>query len=119
MQAYRLRMPIAASVTVHAPTAGGQFTDARSVSVKQGRKAVTELSLKKKKSVKLKAKEVKREKDKVLPSHRKIKYESSNPAVATVSKTGKITAKKKGEATIYVYAQNGAFEPIKVTVTAK
>ena len=36
--------------------------------------------------------------------------------VATVSKDGKITAKKKGTCYVYVYAVNGCSKKVKVTV---
>ena len=36
--------------------------------------------------------------------------------VAKVDKKGKITAKGKGKTTIYVYAQNGLYKKIAVTV---
>ena len=49
--------------------------------------------------------------------HRSLRFESSKPSVATVNATtGKITAKKKGSCTIYVYAQSGAFAKVRVTV---
>ena len=49
-------------------------------------------------------------------THRKIAYESSNEAVATVSSTGVIKAKKKGSCYIYVYTQNGLSKKIKIKV---
>jgi hypothetical protein len=45
-----------------------------------------------------------------------LKYKSNKTKVATVSKTGKIKAKKKGTATITVTAPNGRTLKIKVTV---
>jgi uncharacterized protein YjdB len=51
-----------------------------------------------------------------VKKHRKIKYESANPKVATVSNSGKIKAVKKGTTYIYAYAQNGAMARIKVKV---
>ena len=45
-----------------------------------------------------------------------IRYESTKPKVAKVSSKGVITAKKKGTCYIYVYAQNGLYKKIKVTV---
>ena len=47
---------------------------------------------------------------------KEFRYATSNKSVATVSKTGKITAKKKGSCVIYVYARNGLAKKIKVTV---
>ena len=46
----------------------------------------------------------------------KMRYESTNPKVATVSARGVIRAKAKGSCYIYAYAQNGVFKKIKVTV---
>lgn len=104
-------MPIAASVTVHATTKGAKNTIAKSVKVNK-----TKVSVKKGKSVTIKATEVKDEKKKTIKQHRKIKFESSNKAIATVNAKGKITGKKKGKTTIYAYAQNGLYKKIAVTV---
>lgn len=49
----------------------------------------------------------------------KITYSSSDKKVATVDKKGKITAKKKGKATITVKASNGKKASCKVTVKLK
>lgn len=46
----------------------------------------------------------------------KLRYESSNKKVVTVNSKGKIKGKKKGTAYIYVYAQNGVYKRVKVTV---
>ena len=46
----------------------------------------------------------------------RFRYASSKKSVATVSKGGRITAKKKGTCTIYVYAINGCTRKVKVTV---
>jgi uncharacterized protein YjdB len=51
-----------------------------------------------------------------VKNHRKIKYESANTKIATVSASGKIKAKKKGTTYVYAYAQNGVFKKIKVKV---
>ena len=48
--------------------------------------------------------------------HVGIRYESSDTSVATVAKDGKIKAVGKGKCLIYVFAENGAREEIKVTV---
>ena len=45
-----------------------------------------------------------------------LRYYSTNKKVATVDKNGKITAKKKGKATIYIYANNGVSKKVVVTV---
>ncbi|MFR7537120.1 MAG: Ig-like domain-containing protein [Clostridium sp.] len=52
------------------------------------------------------------------PSRVKIRYLVSDSSVLTVSKKGKIRAKKAGHATIYAVAQNGVTAKIKVSVIA-
>ena len=102
---------IAVSKTVHVTTAGKKFGNDKSikrVSPKNGK-----VTLKVKKSRKLKVKEV-RGKLKVQ-RHRVVAWETSNSKIATVKK-GKVTAKKKGTCTIWAYAQNGVYTTFKVTV---
>jgi len=48
-----------------------------------------------------------------------IQYSSNRKSVAVVSSTGKITAKKKGTATIKVKAFNGKYKTIKIKVVKK
>lgn len=56
-------------------------------------------------------------KDKKLKEHTAIlRYESTNKSIATIDSKGKITAKAKGTCYVYVYAQNGVYKKIKVTV---
>ena len=51
------------------------------------------------------------------PQHvKQIRYLSTNKKIATVTKGGKIKAKKKGTCYIYVYAHNGISKKIKVIV---
>ena len=66
------------------------------------------------KTAQIKAKEVK--KDKKVARHRKLCYESSNTKVATVTPDGLIRATGKGTCTIWVYAQNGVYKALKITV---
>lgn len=47
---------------------------------------------------------------------RRLRYASDDKKIATVSKTGKIKAKKKGKCKIYVYARNGYAKKINITV---
>ncbi|MBR1741171.1 MAG: Ig-like domain-containing protein, partial [Lachnospiraceae bacterium] len=47
---------------------------------------------------------------------KEFRYATTDKSIATVSKTGKITAKKKGSCIIYVYARNGLAKKIKITV---
>ncbi|HEX3020982.1 MAG TPA: Ig-like domain-containing protein, partial [Lachnospiraceae bacterium] len=56
-------------------------------------------------------------KDKKLKQHTAItRFESSNKEIATVNSNGIISAKAKGTCYIYVYAQNGVYTKIKLTV---
>ena len=89
-------------------------TNAKSVNVNK-----TKLTLKKGKTFKIKAKVNKLKKNKkLMPSAHAptLRYMTTNSKVATVSKSGKITAKGKGTCVIYVYAHNGVSKSIKVTV---
>ncbi len=103
---------IACSTSVHFITKGnakyGDFTKVRLKS----KKSVT---IKVGKTHKIKATQVKPKNLKVQ-QHRKLSYESNNKAVATVSKKGKVKGISKGKAIIYVYAQNGIFAKVNVTV---
>ncbi len=102
---------ISASKVMHVATKGGKVTNYKSLKVKKA-----SFTLKKGKTAKIKiTKKVKMAKGKVK-NHRKIKYESANTKIATVSASGKIKAKKKGTTYVYAYAQNGVFKKIKVKV---
>lgn len=104
------------SVSVHAVTKGGNYGVAKAVSVTKigNKKNVTEVTLKKGKTAQITAVEVK--KDKKIKHHRKLCYESSNTKVATVTSNGMIKATGKGSCTVWVYAQNGVYKAITVTV---
>jgi hypothetical protein len=106
---------IGTTCTMHIATKGGKVTNYKKVTTAAKKNKVT---LKKKgKTFSLKGKGVQEEKKLKVNVHRGIRYESSNPAVATVGfKNGKVTAKKKGTCYIYVYGQNGKFVKVKVTV---
>lgn len=100
--------------SVKAYTAGTKsgVTDAKKLSVKK-----TSYSLKVGKAATIKPKTVKRDNNKkILRQIPEFRYQSSNTSVATVSKRGKIKAKKEGVCTIYVYAVNGYAKKIKVSV---
>ena len=75
----------------------------------------TAVSLSEGKTFTIKAEQV--IKDKPIAWHQNIKYESSNTEVASVTGKGVIKAKKTGTCYIYVYAQNGMYQRIKVTVS--
>lgn len=114
---------IATSKTVHVATTGGKVGNDKSVKVARTKKKlkagtyVTKLTLKKGKSTTLHAKALPASKKLTVKRHRGLRYESSNSSVVTVgAKSGKLTAKKKGTATIYCYTQNGKAATVKVTV---
>ena len=50
---------------------------------------------------------------------KKVTYQSSNEKIATVSKSGKITAKQKGECYIYVKATDAGQKKVKVKISEK
>ena len=120
IKAYRLvngkKVVTDTSISVHAVTGGGKYGNAKAVSVTQigNKKNVSKITLKMGKTAQIKAKEVK--KDKKIARHRKLCYESSNTKVATVTPDGLIRATGKGTCTIWVYAQNGVYKALKITV---
>ncbi|MFQ7867357.1 MAG: Ig-like domain-containing protein [Blautia wexlerae] len=120
VKAYRLvngkKVVTDTSISVHAVTGGGKYGNAKAVSVTQigNKKNVSKITLKMGKTAQIKAKEVK--KDKKIARHRKLCYESSNTKVATVTPDGLIRATGKGTCTIWVYAQNGVYKALKITV---
>lgn len=113
IKAYKLvdgkKVWIAKSKVVHSTTTGGKYGNAKSVKVNK-----TSISLAVGKTFSIKAEQVL--KDKPIAGHQNIKYESGNSKVASVTSKGVIKAKKKGTCYIYVYAQNGMYKRIKVTV---
>ena len=104
---------LTASRPVFAATAGGKYTNPAKLSTAAKKNKV---SVKVKKSFKLKAKAAKASGKLKMKTYRKIRYESSNPKIASVSSKGVIKGKKKGSCYIYAYAQNGVFQKIKVKV---
>lgn len=120
VKAYRLvngkKVVTDTSISVHAVTGGGKYGNAKAVSVTQigNKKNVSKITLKMGKTAQIKAKEIK--KDKKIERHRKLCYESSNTKVATVTPDGLIRATGKGTCTIWVYAQNGVYKALKITV---
>ncbi len=110
---------IAVSKTIHVTTSGGKYGCATAIKLKTDKKLKKNknqyaLKLKKNATYKVKASEV--NKLKKIKKHRKIAFESTDTSIATVSKKGSIKAIKSGTCYIYVYAQNGVFKKIKVTV---
>lgn len=89
-------------------------------SLQVDRKKVSGSSLKftltKGKTAQIKATETSADKNKTIRYYRALSYERSNNKVATVTKNGKIKVVGKGTCKIYVYAQNGEYKTITVTV---
>lgn len=110
------KVTLAGSKTIHATTTGGKYGVAKSVKIKKigKKKNAKSVTLKVRKTTTIVASEVK--KDKTIKKHRAVSFESDNPKVATVNSKGKITAKGKGKCKIYVYAQNGKYKTVSVTV---
>jgi len=83
---------IGKSQTVYVYTKGGKYGNPKSVTVKKktGNKKIKKLAA--------------------------MRYESSNTAVATVSKKGVVKAMGKGRCFVYAYAQNGVAKKVKVVV---
>ena len=102
---------VAKSKMVHAATTGGKVTNYKTIAL--NKKA---LVLAPGKSFKLKVTTTPVSKKLKLAVHRKVSFVSSKKAVATVSASGKIVAKKKGTCYVYAYTQNGLHARVKVTV---
>ena len=100
---------LSCSVSVHAATKGGKTGNPKKVSVKK------KLSLKKGKKKKLKIK-VKKTSKKMKTHIALTRFEMDKTGIITVNKKGKVKAKKKGKCILYVYAQNGIYTKVKVTV---
>ncbi|MDO4859749.1 MAG: Ig-like domain-containing protein [Bacillota bacterium] len=94
------------AVRVKVKKAGGKYRTVTKVALKKGGKAWIKATC-------VKASKVKGYRVAVKLGKR---YESSKPAVATVSSKGVIKAVKKGTCNIYVFAQNGVKKVVKVTV---
>ena len=71
-------------------------------------------ALKAGKSLKIGAKALKTQKK--VAAHAKLRYESSNAAVAKVSSKGVIKGVRKGTCYVYIYTQNGVSKRITVKV---
>lgn len=102
---------IVSSKTIHVATAGGKVGNYKKVKLNK-----EIVKLKCGKVFKIKAEQVPEKKKLKVKRHRDICFESSNPAIATVSASGKVKAKKKGRCIIYVYSQSGTFNKMTVRV---
>lgn len=100
---------IARSVCTHVPTAGDTYGTIQAVSVPDAKIQMTVGS-----SHTIKA-TVGADERKLL-RHIGMRYESTKPGVVTVDENGKLHAVKKGSAKVYVYAPNGVYATVAVTV---
>ena len=91
-----------------------KYTNVKKVKVK---KSKFTLKVNGKATIKASTILVKKGKRQLTDAHTKeFRYATSNKAVATVSKAGKIKAVGKGKCTIYVYARNGYCKKVSVVV---
>lgn len=107
---------VAACPTVYEYTSGGtkQYTNAVSITVKKKK-----ITLKAGRTYTVKAKIKKQRKGrKLMPGKQAapLRYLSTAPKVAKVTKKGKIKALKKGTSYIYVFAHNGVNRKVQVVV---
>ena len=127
VKAYKLvkgkKVIIAKSVEIHATTKSNKYCVAGKVQIdKLAGKKVSKttkklkLTLRHGRTAKIKAAEIPAETGKTIHHHRDICYESSNRKIAIVTKSGKIIAVGKGTCKIWVYAQNGVYKTITITV---
>ncbi|MBE5941483.1 MAG: hypothetical protein E7264_02965 [Lachnospiraceae bacterium] len=102
---------IANSIDVHAVTKGGKYADPTKIKVNK-----TKINLRKGKKATIKASYTIQKGKKQALHISKFRYESTDKTIATVNKKGVVKGIKKGTAYIYVYAQNGVYKKVKVTV---
>ena len=100
---------ITKSKSAHCTTQGGKKGNPSEVTVKKNK-----LTVKKGKTVQISGKV--RSKPKMSAHIPVARFESSNTKIATVDKNGKVKGRKKGKVTIYVFAQNGIYKTVKITV---
>lgn len=113
VKAYKLvngkKVFLGRSKTIHVTTDGGKYGNAAAVAVNE-----TKVTVSVGETFTIQAEQI--AVDKPIAKHTSIKYESDNKAVAKAKADGTVTAKEAGTAVIYVYAQNGVFQKVKVTV---
>ena len=119
ISAYRIigkkKTAISKSLELHSLTKGSKtYENPSRVKIRSGKK----LSLKAGSTKKIRAQVIVPKGKKTCWHIQKIRYLVSDSSVLTVSKKGKIRAKKAGHATIYAVAQNGVTAKIKVSVIA-
>lgn len=116
VKAYRMikgkKVYIADGITLHiAGKENRTYTNVKSIKCSK-----TSFVLKKGKTARIKAGIVKQDKKKKLLPKSRLAYQTTNKKVATVNKSGKIKAVKKGTCYIYVTASNGVKAKVKVRV---
>ena len=113
---------IYASPVIYATTKGGKYGTVKSVTItKVGKKDTSKeirtvnVTLKKGKKAKILKKEYITNNLK-LKRRRKIKFESTNKKIATVSSSGVVKARNRGVCNIRVYSQSGKYRTVRVRV---
>ncbi len=102
---------ISKSKVVHASTTQkAKYGNPKKVKLK-----ASKLSMKKGKKKKIKA-TLTTTKPKMRKHIAKFRYESANTAIATVTKKGVVKGVKKGKTYVYIYAQNGVYKRVRITV---
>ena len=113
IKAYKLvdgkKVWLAKSKVVHSSTDGGKYGNAKALKVNE-----TAVTLAVGEKFTIKAEQI--EENLPIRKHTDIKFESGSKKTASVTRGGVIKAKKEGTCTIYVYAQNGMYRKVKVTV---
>jgi hypothetical protein len=106
---------IAKSLDGHVYTGneGGKYTNPSKLTIKP-----TSLTLKVGKASTIKGTVSKAKSSKALGTNhvKKLRFASTNPRIATVNASGKVTAKHKGSCKIYVQTINGIWKTVTVTV---
>lgn len=111
---------VATSKMIHVATKGGKVTNYKSatIKIKKGKKYVkaSKATVATGKSLTLKVSAAKVSKKLKVKKHIGTRYQSSNPAVATVSSKGVVKGVAAGKCDITAYTQNGVNKTIVVTV---
>ena len=102
------RVILAQSLSVYSITAGGKYGNPSKIGIKK-----THVSVKSGRKIQLRINVTGK---KISKTGKKVRYVSSNPSIATVSKKGIIIGKKRGSCTIYCIARNGLYKKVKVTI---